>query len=159
MTPRLDLEDGRKTKLSEYVLRFLFGGAVTMGTGLVAHYFGPVVGGLFLAFPAILPASLTLVERHAGRDQVVEDAHGACLGALGLAAFALVVWHGAGTGNGSVVLAAATIAWMAVACGAWWLRYGRGGSGNAMDPRIHARSRNKTSTSLPGATHERSQAR
>jgi hypothetical protein len=32
--------------------------------GLLAKQFGPVFGGLFLAFPAIFPASVTLVEKH-----------------------------------------------------------------------------------------------
>ncbi len=35
-----------------------------MCTGLIAQHWGPVVGGLFLSFPAILPASATLIERH-----------------------------------------------------------------------------------------------
>jgi hypothetical protein len=39
-------------------------GAVTVIAGLIAARFGPVVGGLFLAFPAIFPASATLIERH-----------------------------------------------------------------------------------------------
>jgi hypothetical protein len=34
--------------------------------GLIAARFGPVVGGLFLAFPAIFPASATLIEKHVG---------------------------------------------------------------------------------------------
>jgi hypothetical protein len=31
--------------------------------GWIASKYGPVVGGLFLAFPAIFPASATLVEK------------------------------------------------------------------------------------------------
>jgi hypothetical protein len=42
--------------LSQYALRFLFGGIVTAVAGLVAQHFGPVVAGLLLAFPAIFPA-------------------------------------------------------------------------------------------------------
>ena len=45
-------------------MRFALGGATTVVAGLIAAGFGPVVGGLFLAFPAIFPASATLVERH-----------------------------------------------------------------------------------------------
>jgi len=37
---------------------------MTVIAGLIAFRFGPVVGGLFLAFPAIFPASATLIERH-----------------------------------------------------------------------------------------------
>ncbi len=68
----------------EYILRFVFGGAITVATGLVASHYGPAVGGMFLAFPAILPASLTLVERHDGRAGATDNARGARLGALAL---------------------------------------------------------------------------
>jgi Protein of unknown function (DUF3147) len=61
MTPELDPAGLKKAKPWEYVVRFFFGGLVTALAGLVAKVWGPVVGGLFLAFPAILPASLTLV--------------------------------------------------------------------------------------------------
>jgi hypothetical protein len=113
------------TKPWEYAVRFVFGGIVTAFTGLVAHRFGPEVGGLFLAFPAILPASLTLVKEHEGRAQAVEDARGACLGSLGLAAFAFVVWRWAEAASPAVVLAAATLAWATVSVAAWALCYGR----------------------------------
>ena len=35
-----------------------------MATGIIAKKFGPGMGGLFLAFPAIFPARATLVEKH-----------------------------------------------------------------------------------------------
>jgi hypothetical protein len=54
-----------KTKWYEYPVRFAFGGAITVIAGTLASHFGPVLGGLFLAFPAIFPASATLAEvRH-----------------------------------------------------------------------------------------------
>jgi len=52
------------TKWHEYALRFGLGGFATVATGLIASKFGPVTGGLFLAFPAIFCASATLVEKH-----------------------------------------------------------------------------------------------
>ena len=48
----------RRTRWYEYALRFLFGGGVTVAAGLIAKQYGPVFGGLFLAFPAVFPASL-----------------------------------------------------------------------------------------------------
>ena len=48
-----------KTKWYEYLVRFAFGGAITLTAGIL-----PVFGGLFLAFPAIFPASATLVAKH-----------------------------------------------------------------------------------------------
>ncbi|TMA76496.1 MAG: DUF3147 family protein [Deltaproteobacteria bacterium] len=59
--------------------------------GLVAREWGPSAGGLFLAFPAILPASLTLVARHDSRGDAADDARGAVLGAAALIVFAAVV--------------------------------------------------------------------
>jgi uncharacterized protein DUF3147 len=122
--PTFDPKGLEKTKSWEYVVRFAFGGLVTAGTGLIARRYGPVVGGLFLAFPAILPASLTLVQQHDGREQAVEDARGARLGSIGLAAFALVTWRIATTLPGAPVIVVATLAWALVSVAAWALRYG-----------------------------------
>ena len=53
---------------------------------------GPVFGGMFLAFPAILPAAVTLLERRLGLAQASADVRGATAGALGMLAFAWVAW-------------------------------------------------------------------
>src|ERR1700745_31805 len=96
----------RQTRWYEYLVRFVLGGAMTVVAGLIASRFGPVVGGLFLAFPAIFPASATLVEKHvrkrkekaglagARREKEVAavDAAGATLGSFGLVAFGLILW-------------------------------------------------------------------
>jgi hypothetical protein len=54
----------RQTKWHEYAVRFLVGGLITAAAGVIAKKFGPTVGGLFLAFPAIFPAGATLIEKH-----------------------------------------------------------------------------------------------
>ena len=54
----------KRSKWWEFLLRFVLGGLVTAGAGLIAKKFGPSFGGLFLAFPAILASSVTLVEKH-----------------------------------------------------------------------------------------------
>jgi hypothetical protein len=51
-----------KTKWYEYLVRFAFGGAIPVTAGILAKYFGPVFGGLFLAFPGHFSG-----ECHAGR--------------------------------------------------------------------------------------------
>jgi len=38
-----------QTRWYELFVRFLFGGLITAGAGVIARKFGPVVGGLFLA--------------------------------------------------------------------------------------------------------------
>ena len=54
----------RQTGWYGYFVRFVLGGAMTVVAGLIATRFGPVIGCLFLAFPAIFPASATLIEKH-----------------------------------------------------------------------------------------------
>src|SRR5215470_10834004 len=54
----------RRTKRREPINRFLFGGAVTLAAGIVAKQCGAEVGGLFLAFPALFPATITLIAAH-----------------------------------------------------------------------------------------------
>jgi Protein of unknown function (DUF3147) len=126
----------RETRWYEYLTRFVLGGATTVIAGLIAARFGPIVGGLFLAFPAIFPASVTLIEKHVrerkekaglagarrGKDAAALDAAGAVLGSFGLAAFALVVWLLIEWAP-SLALVLATVAWLAVAVFAWWLRH------------------------------------
>jgi uncharacterized protein DUF3147 len=125
-----------KTKWYEYAVRFVFGGIVTVLAGLIAKNFGPGVGGLFLAFPAIFPASATLIEKHekqkkerAGmsgtqraRNAAGVDAAGAAIGTIGLLCFAVLVWQLITTYQTWIVLTAATFAWLIVSVLIWHLR-------------------------------------
>lgn len=91
-----------------------------MLTGLIASHCGPAIGGLFLAFPAIFPASATLVERHErdkkrragilntlrGRLSAALDARGALLGAIALMAFAAIIWKGLTIASAPLILSA-----------------------------------------------------
>jgi hypothetical protein len=126
LTPQLDLTGVKKSKPWEYAVRFAFGGAVTVLATLATKTWGPVVGGLFLAFPAILPASLTLVKRHDGRAQATEDARGGRLGSVGLIGFAATVWCLAMRWPPFAVLAVATVVWLAIVGVLWALIHGRG---------------------------------
>ena len=63
-----------RSKWYEYLVRFAFGGLITALAGIIAKRYGPGVGGLFLAFPAIFPATATLLEKHEKhRKERVED--------------------------------------------------------------------------------------
>src|SRR3981081_3334245 len=82
--------------------------------------FGAKAGGLFLAFPAVLPATLTLIERKEGTTKAWADASGGALGAVGLAAFALTAftllrW------NPVAALLLALMAWALVSVGLYFL--------------------------------------
>ena len=124
-----------QTRWYEYLVRFLLGGAMTVVAGLIAARFGPVIGGLFLAFPAIFPASATLIEKHVrerkekaglpgarrGKEAAALDAAGAALGSFGLGAFGLVIWLMiVQSPAGALALAAAS--WLAVAVLGWQAR-------------------------------------
>jgi hypothetical protein len=114
-----------QTKPGEYLLRFALGGAISVGAGAIGAVYGPAIGGLFLAFPAILPASLTLVKEHDGRRAAADDARGAALGSLGLAGFALTVFALANHGQSAFsTLAGALLVWAVVSVGAWSLLFG-----------------------------------
>jgi hypothetical protein len=123
--PDVAVEQLKDTKAWEHAIRFAFGGAITLGTGLVADKWGPAVAGLFLAFPAILPASITLVKQHDGRRHAIDDARGARLGSIALAAFAFVVIVTAERLPAVAVLTLAGFAWLLVAIGAWFASYRR----------------------------------
>jgi hypothetical protein len=123
----------KKTKWHDYAVRFLLGGSATVVAGVLAKYYGPVFGGLFLAFPAIFPASATLVDKHErekkqragikqttrGRQVAGVDAAGAALGSLGLATFAYVVWKLLPVWNVAGVFIVAVSAWSCVSVTLW----------------------------------------
>jgi hypothetical protein len=66
----------KETKWHEYALRFVTGGIVTVIAGIIAQKWGPGIGGLFLAFPAIFPASATLIEKHERQRKQDKGLHG-----------------------------------------------------------------------------------
>jgi MFS family permease len=114
----------------------VLGGATTVVAGLIAARFGPLVGGLFLAFPAIFPASATLIEKHVrerkekaglsgarrGKEAAALDVAGAMLGSFGLVAFAAVIWWLIDVAALALALALATLVWIAVSILAWTAR-------------------------------------
>jgi hypothetical protein len=81
------------TRPRDLVIRFAFGFAVSVIAGIVSLGIGDRAGGLFLAFPAILPASLTLIADKESKSQAEVDAGGALIGATALVAFAVVAWQ------------------------------------------------------------------
>jgi Protein of unknown function (DUF3147) len=126
----------RRTKWYEYLLRFIFGGAITAVAGIIARRYGPGIGGVFLAFPAIFPASATLIEKHEkqkkrkaglrgtvrGRQAAGLDAVGAALGSVGLAVFAVMFWMLIPRVPAWLAIICATIVWMLVSGSLWYLR-------------------------------------
>jgi hypothetical protein len=136
MHVRFDTSALGQTRWHQYGIRFIFGGCVTVAAGLVASKFGPAVGGLLLAFPAIFPASATLIEKHEnerkekkglsgavrGRLAASIDAMGSAMGSAGLLVFALLVWQFVASHRASIVLPGAMAAWFVVSVLIWEIR-------------------------------------
>ena len=113
--PKFERKKVAQVKPRELLYRFLAGGLTSVGAGLVTLAFGPRAGGIFLAFPAILAASLTLIEEQEDSAEAREDARGAVIGGCAMAVFAAVAALTFTHLPGGVVLAIATVAWLASA--------------------------------------------
>ena len=125
----------RDARWHEYLIRFVLGGLVTVGTGAIASLFGPETGGLFLAFPAIFCASATLIEKHErerkeragvrgarrGKEAAALDAAGAAQGSFGLLVFGAAIWLLAYDFSWWALLVASA-AWCAVSLSLWSIR-------------------------------------
>ncbi|MFF0306550.1 DUF3147 family protein [Streptosporangium sp. NPDC004379] len=119
-----------ETRPREWLVRFGFGAGVSALAAVIATVAGPRFGGLFLAFPAILMASLTLVAKKESVRQARNEARGATFGAVGLFGFAAVLAAGlAARWPLWAVLTAATAAWAVLALGCYLLAraFGAGG--------------------------------
>lgn len=130
------LSSVRQSHWYDYGMRFLFGGIITVATGEIAKKFGFTVAGLFLAFPAIFPASATLIEKcerekkekagmhgtRRGRVVASIDSAGAAIGSLGLIVFGAYVWKMLARESTAVTLAMATTLWFGISVWLWTLR-------------------------------------
>jgi hypothetical protein len=128
--------DIKDTTPLELVIRFVFGGICTGAAGLIAKRYGPGIGGLFLAFPAIFPAGVTLIQAHEkekkarigsdgthrGRLAASIDSAGAALGCFGLLAFALTCWKGLPNHSALVIIAISVAIWLVTSVALWEIR-------------------------------------
>jgi hypothetical protein len=136
MLVRIDSSTVKQTRWHEFAVRFLLGGLITAFAGIIGHKYGPYVGGLFLAFPAIFPASATLLDKHekqkkqhAGlngkvraRQLVSLDAAGTAMGSIGLFVFALLIHESVRQYSIWLVIAGATVIWLVVSILVWYIR-------------------------------------
>ncbi len=136
MLLKFELAAAKQTRWTEYATRFLFGGSLTVIAGIIADKFGPGIGGLFLAFPAIFPASASLVYDHelekkkeAGLDGTIRgrmvagvEAAGTTMGCIALAMFALVCWKMLPHLTPPMTLLMATSIWAITSVTVWFAR-------------------------------------
>jgi hypothetical protein len=136
MTIKVNFSALGQSKWYEYAERFCYGGIATVLTGLIASRFGPEIGGLFLAFPAIFPAAVSLVEKHEGQKKEQAGMHGGlrgtevagveaagtAMGSVGLMAFGMIAWKLIPNFPPWIALLVATVGWLVVSMGIWHLR-------------------------------------
>jgi len=130
--------EGSRVKQDGMITRFglFFGGLVTAIAGVIAKQFGAAVGGLFLAFPAIFPASATLIEK---REKQKKEKKGHTApraegkprvwappaqrwGASVCSCLLLIVWHFIPNHRAWAVLKIATLAGLGVSVMRWMIR-------------------------------------
>jgi len=109
--PTLNPGEIRGLQPKEYLLRFALGAAISIVAGIIGKTVSARFGGAFLAFPSILPASLTLLEGKEGTRRAGRNAIGAVLGSLGLVVFAMIGEAAFGQLNPVVVLLLALAGW------------------------------------------------
>jgi membrane protein YqaA with SNARE-associated domain len=133
MVIRADTSKLKQLDWWQFGIRFVLGGLITAVAGILAEKLGPAIGGLFLAFPAIFSASVTLVEKNErenkqkkgltgderGRAAAMLDAYGAALGSIALMLFAVLIWLQVTRHAPWRVLLEATAVWIAGAVTAW----------------------------------------
>jgi uncharacterized membrane protein (GlpM family) len=105
-----DLGKLRQLRGRDLVIRFLAGAATSLAAALIGLA-NVRVGGLFLAFPAILIAGLTLVAEKEGDAAAAQTAHGSVAGGIGLLAFAMTAALSLGTLSDALALSLASLAW------------------------------------------------
>jgi uncharacterized membrane protein (GlpM family) len=82
----------REVPRGDLAVRFAFGVVISAVAAIIATVAGSHIGGIFLAFPSILPATLTLIEKEDSKREAEDEDVGAVLGATSLFGFAGTCW-------------------------------------------------------------------
>lgn len=127
--PGFDLRKALRAKPGPMLLRFAAGAVTSIAAGILAIVFGPRIGGIPLAFPAVLVASLTLIEEQEDSEEAREDSRGAMAGAAAMAIFGVIGGVLFGTLPGGVVLVLAAVGWLLAAFGLYGLLWWKRGAG------------------------------
>jgi uncharacterized membrane protein (GlpM family) len=109
----------RDLEVKALAVRFAFGFTISVLVGAIGLAAGDRIAGLFLAFPAILPASLTLIADEDGEEKAKVDAAGACFGSVGLSAYGAASWFLLSRMAPVPAELGALVAWAVVAIGGY----------------------------------------
>jgi PncC family amidohydrolase len=118
-TRELDADPDKLARLPlrDLGIRFAFGAGISVLAGLAGLALGQRAGGVLLAFPAILPAALTLIEKREGTSEAVADVRGAVIGACAMVLFAVTVVALAGRIPTALAIVIAAVGWATAALG------------------------------------------
>ncbi|GCE02759.1 DUF3147 family protein [Dictyobacter aurantiacus] len=119
----LDLSKLKQIRMKDYIIRFFFGGAISVIAALITQLTNGRIGGIFMAFPAILLASLTIINRKDGQHKAEEDAKGAIIGALAFVLTAIVLSLTLQKLSGALSLLLSLVVWLLCAFGLYALSY------------------------------------
>lgn len=111
----LSLSGLRDAPPRDLAIRFVFGLTVSAVAAVIGIAVNARFGGVFLAFPAILPATLTLIEKEQSERKARDDDVGAVLGAAALILFAGLGWWLFGQIGAPLTLTAAAAGWLIAA--------------------------------------------
>jgi hypothetical protein len=115
----VDLSSAREVHPRALALRFAFGAGLSVVAGLIGLAAGQRAGGVMLGAPALLPATLTMIEKQEGRGPAVTEVKGAVPGTIALTAFAVVAAATLTRLPLAAALPAALAAWVAVGIGGY----------------------------------------
>jgi hypothetical protein len=113
--PMLKPSKVAKARPRDLLVRFVAGALTSIASGGLTLALGARVGGIMLGFPAILAASLTLIEEQEDSAHAREDARGAIAGGCAMAAFAFAATLAFGHLGAAVALVIAAGAWVVTA--------------------------------------------
>ena len=119
--PRFRLGRIKEARFRDFAIRFAFGGAISIIAALIGTVSNESMGGIFTAFPAILVASLTLIDKQEDREHASYDAVGAALGAVGFVFCAAFVAGTLGRWPAAASLGVGLLIWVVVSVGLYAL--------------------------------------
>jgi hypothetical protein len=119
--PRFQPGRIKEARFRDYAIRFTFGGTISVVAALIGAVLKEPIGGIFTAFPAIMLASLTLIDKAEDREHASYDAVGAALGAVGFIACAFFISRTLGQWPVAASLGMGILIWLVVSVGLYAL--------------------------------------
>jgi hypothetical protein len=119
--PRFRLGRIKEARFRDFAIRFAFGGTISVVAALIGAVSNESIGGIFTAFPAILVASLTLIDKQEDPEHASYDSVGAALGAVGFIACAFFISRTLEQWPAAASLGMGILIWLVVSVGLYAL--------------------------------------